>query len=391
MLVRCVFLGGILLCNPCFLTAQSVHVGSNQLLALTNHAILYTPGTITNQGVILNEGNIWLEGNWNNQQSYNGEGWLRFTGTENQTIQHNGQNISALEVSGGGLKILEGSITIVDTLQLTDGHVVATPENSITLNQNILIDGASVNSYIEGAVRFSGTGYHYLPIGTSTSFLPITLEEVGGVSPVVEVVAFDGEPVEVDGERLEAKTVNNYWTINELEGSYDGSVVTLPVTSADRFDDLIGVVVTESDNLEGPFRNLGQQERVGDRNAGFITGEAVARQSIISLGLTSEYVLDNSVEVPSAFSPVASNPTDRTVKIYSANLRDSGFSWSIFNRWGQIVYQTSDLPTALNSGWNGLDPDSNQPLPPGIYPYVVRGIYDTGLPVEQTGSITLFH
>ena len=98
-----------------------------------------------------------------------------------------------------------------------------------------------------------------------------------------------------------------------------------------------------------------------------------------------------SAAIASAFSPNANNPIDRSVKVYANNLLPQNFSFTIFNRWGQIVYQTNDLQQAQNTGWNGLAENSNQLVPSGSYPYVLRGVYDTGRAVEKTGSITLFH
>ncbi|WKN42502.1 gliding motility-associated C-terminal domain-containing protein [Tunicatimonas pelagia] len=370
--------------------AQSIYVSSNQLLTLTDDAVLYTSSAVINEGVIFNEGTIQLDGNWSNQQSYSGNGWLRLTGSSDQTVQHNNQVVGSLEANGGGAKIVEGSLSVNDTLSLINGHVIAIAQNVIQLNENVQVENANDNSYIQGTVRFRGTGYHYLPIGTSTAFLPITLEDVTGVSPLVEVVAFSDQQLEVAGEALETKVVSNYWTITSLEGRYDGSVVTLTATLSDNFDDIIGAVVVESDNLDGSFNNLGQRNREGDRTSGLITSEAIANKSIVALGLTAEYVLENSVEIPSAFSPIASDATDRSVRVYSASLQSEGFLFTIFNRWGQVVYQTSDLQSALTSGWGGLDTNTRQPLPSGVYPYVLRGIYDSGQAVEKTGSITLF-
>ncbi len=390
MLLRCIFWGGIFLSSSYSLLAQSVYVSSNQLLSLTENAVLYTSGSVVNEGILLNEGNIQLNGDWNSQQSYSGDGWLRLTGSSDQTVHHNNQVLGSFEISGGGSKTVNGNITINDTLNLVSGLIVATAPNKVQLNQGVRVENASDNSYIQGAVRFRGTGYHYLPIGTNNTFLPVILEDVAGIDPLTEVTPFSNQQLEVAGERLENKVVSNYWTVFNLDGSYEGSVVTLPVTTDDDFVDLIGTVVVESESFDDPFNNLGQRDREGDRSGGLITSEAMASRPVVALGFTSEYVLENSVEVPSAFSPIASNPTDRSARIYSANLRADGFSFTIFNRWGQVVYQTNNLQGALNSGWSGLDANTNQPLPSGIYPYVLRGIYDTGRAVEKTGSITLF-
>ncbi|MEM6843435.1 MAG: gliding motility-associated C-terminal domain-containing protein [Bacteroidota bacterium] len=372
------------------LAAQAVYISENQLVSLSDGAILSTYGSITNDGALLNQGEIYVSGDWNNQQSYGGSGWLYLVGSEDQVLSHNNQRLGSLGIDGGGGKVLDGNITITDTLSLVDGLIVAANPNIPTLEETAEVVNASARSYIQGAVRFRGTGYHFIPTGTASAFLPVTLEEVTGVNPEVEIEAFSEQQLEVTGENLEAKTVSNYWNIEVVDGSYGGTVVTLPVTATDDFDDIVGTVIAEADDLSTPFDNLGQGDRQGDRDSGVITSELASKKTILALGLTSDYAIENSVEVPSAFSPLATNPDDRTVRVYAANLRVESFSFTVFNRWGQVIYQTTELQSAQNSGWDGLDTNTNQPLPSGVYPYVLRGIYDTGQAVEKTGSITLF-
>lgn len=390
MWLQRIFWVSIFLSGTGLLAAQSVYVSENQLMSLSGGAVLFTSGSVANQGTLLNQGEIYLGADWNNRQSYGGGGWLYLVGEEDQRISHNNQVLGSLGVDGGGSKILDGSLSVLDTLGLTDGRLVTSSQNTLLLEEGIQVMGASDNSYIQGAARFRGTGYHYLPIGSASAFLPIILEEVAGVNPVVEVEAFSGRQLEVSGENLETKMISNYWSINVVDGSYDGTVVTLPVTMADDFDEIVGVVIAEANDLDESFDNLGKSNLQGNEDDGLITSELVAEKSILALGLTSDFVIENSVEIPSAFSPVATNPDDRTVKVYAANLRAESFSFTVFNRWGQVVYQTTELQSAQNTGWDGLDTNTNQPLPSGVYPYVLRGIYDTGQAVEKTGSITLF-
>lgn len=62
---------------------------------------------------------------------------------------------------------------------------------------------------------------------------------------------------------------------------------------------------------------------------------------------------------------------------------------SIFNRWGQIVFETND--PAIN--WDGVHQDSNVPVPSGVYYYIctVNTIRLTGIePINLTGFFHLF-
>lgn len=70
---------------------------------------------------------------------------------------------------------------------------------------------------------------------------------------------------------------------------------------------------------------------------------------------------------PNAFRP------DGTVNpdffLYTFFIDDSGFEIHIFNRWGELVYQSVDRLFRWNGGYNNV---ASRPLPPGTYSYVVR-------------------
>jgi len=370
--------------------AQSLVVEEGQILSVTNEATLTIPQSIVNNGFLINQGIIQLAENWVSQSSYSGNGCVELVGSGEQVIQHDGQNFGTLKIENEGRKVLESSIIITDTLTLNNGVLVSSQSRLLQLGAESVIENASNLSYVQGPIQFEGTGYRYLPTGTQNTFLPLEFLDVQGVNPVLFVEVIDEQAFPVRGERLEEKESNKYWNLEIVSGTYEGSIVGLPVSIDDDFDDLLGVVVAQSDEINGDFSNLGQNDRRGGPDNGYVSSEMVATGPIITLGLTTDYAIDNSVEIPSAFAPDAANPTDREIKVYAANLLTGGFSFTIFNRWGQIVYQTRELTEATTIGWDGVDQNSNEPAPAGVYSYVLRGRYETNQVVEKTGSITLF-
>ncbi len=370
--------------------AQSLIVEEGQILSITSEATLTLSQSMENDGFVINQGIIHLGQNWINRSSYSGNGSVELIGLGQQLIQHDGQTFGTLRLENDGDKVLESSISVRDTLILNSGILVASQSNILQLEETALVNNASETSYVRGPIQFAGTGYRYLPLGTENAFLPLELQDVRGVTPVLLAEVVDSESLQVRGDRLEEKGGGKYWTFNVVSGTYEGSIVTLPVTEEDNFDDLVGVVVVQADDLTSDFTSLGQEDRSGSAVDGLVTSELAATGPIVSLGLTTEYSLENSVEIPSAFAPDAANPTDREIKVYAANLLADGFSFTVFNRWGQIVYQTRVLNDALTVGWNGVDQNSNEPAPSGVYSYILRGRFETNQAVEKTGSITLF-
>ena len=96
------------------------------------------------------------------------------------------------------------------------------------------------------------------------------------------------------------------------------------------------------------------------------------------------------------FSPASSNEDNKYFKIKSSALNGdslnsvSRFEISVMNRYGQLIYTSTDLEFK----WDGKIRGSNSPAPDGVYFYVVRarGLNKDGKMVEQklNGTVHLF-
>lgn len=389
MLIKELLFSYLLLTSHLALIAQSLYVSENQIVSTTPTATLTIKGTVLNRGFLVNQGTVALEQDWLNEGSYSGNGTVNLVGDNDQLIQHNAQSVGTLKLDGAGNKILESDISVVDTLSFHEGFLLSSSESILQLSSGSTTVNASEFSYIRGPIQFAGTGYRYLPLGTETTFLPLIAEDIQGVDPVLQVEV-SAASILVEGERLEAKNIGYYWTLFPVEGSYEGSVVSATIVEEADFNDIIGIVVAQAETPTVNFSNLGQSDRQGDERNGQITSELPVTQPIISLGLTTEYSVENAVQIPSAFAPNSADPADRVLKVYAANLLPENFSFTIFNRWGQVVYRSDVLSQANTIGWNGIDQESGEPVPAGVYPYLLKGQFETNEPIEKTGSITLF-
>lgn len=93
-------------------------------------------------------------------------------------------------------------------------------------------------------------------------------------------------------------------------------------------------------------------------------------------------VLDiTQLDVPNAFSPNGDGINDLF------HIRVIGFfkteGYKIFNRWGQLVFETKDVARDWDGRFNG------NPLPIGTYYWVIEGIDVKGEKLRNTGSVTL--
>lgn len=93
--------------------------------------------------------------------------------------------------------------------------------------------------------------------------------------------------------------------------------------------------------------------------------------------------------IPNIFSPTASHPDNKNLKVFGTNIQATDFSFMIFNRWGQVVYQTNSFEQANQVGWNGGLLNSVEEQPVGVYTWTVKGKFADGTPFSKTGTATL--
>jgi large repetitive protein len=88
---------------------------------------------------------------------------------------------------------------------------------------------------------------------------------------------------------------------------------------------------------------------------------------------------------PNAFRPGGLN---KEFFLFTRYIQDRDFQVFIFNRWGEMVYQSNQREFRWNGGYNN---NASQILPPGTYSYVVkyRSIYDEEDTQEHRGGVVL--
>jgi len=88
--------------------------------------------------------------------------------------------------------------------------------------------------------------------------------------------------------------------------------------------------------------------------------------------------------MPNAFTPNNDGENDDFKgKGYIQAISD--YSMNIFNRWGQLVFESSDP----NIGWNGLLNNTGQASPQGVYVYKVSYRDPRGERKVLEGHLTL--
>lgn len=95
----------------------------------------------------------------------------------------------------------------------------------------------------------------------------------------------------------------------------------------------------------------------------------------ININIDEETLID----VPNAFNAGGVNNEFKIIRRGLATLNN----FRIFNRWGNVVFETTDI----NKGWNGEYKGVPQPV--GVYVYMIDGTTKSGKMFKKQGNVTL--
>ena len=88
-----------------------------------------------------------------------------------------------------------------------------------------------------------------------------------------------------------------------------------------------------------------------------------------------------NVFVPNSFTPNGDNLNDQVFT--SVNCALDHFDFKVFNRWGEVVFSSTDPAKQWDGSSNGLRSQA------GVYSFVLRYQFDNEIMQQQTGHITL--
>ena len=92
-------------------------------------------------------------------------------------------------------------------------------------------------------------------------------------------------------------------------------------------------------------------------------------------------VLIADIDVPNAFSPNDDGINDEFYPVYYGEY--TGVEFKIFNRWGQLIFESSEF----GKGWDGTYKGEDQEM--GVYVYLWEGIAPNGDVIGFAGNFTL--
>lgn len=95
------------------------------------------------------------------------------------------------------------------------------------------------------------------------------------------------------------------------------------------------------------------------------------------------------VFVPNVFNPSMSESDNSNLRVYGNNVSNENFKFRVYNKWGELVYESSTFDEAHNQGWNGSFKNTGQSLNAGVYTYTLIGQFYDGTTFEKSGTASL--
>lgn len=113
--------------------------------------------------------------------------------------------------------------------------------------------------------------------------------------------------------------------------------------------------------------------------------EAIAKGSNPAISSSNEACAFHNplIYVPNAFAPRGEYNKEFKPVLTFAN--PGAYTFRVFDRWGQVAFETSDVTT----GWNGSYKNSGNLAPPGVYFYVVDFESAEGEEFIKRGTVTI--
>lgn len=105
----------------------------------------------------------------------------------------------------------------------------------------------------------------------------------------------------------------------------------------------------------------------------------------------SDTAMSNVIEViqqPRVFMPTAFKPLGVNRLIFPKGVfieERSGYNFEIYNRWGEMVYNTNDF----SKGWDGRHLSTGEYVDPGVYVFVLNFVGKNGKSYSQNGTFTV--
>ncbi len=138
----------------------------------------------------------------------------------------------------------------------------------------------------------------------------------------------------------------------------------------------------DSSNIESPYHEYPPIPAEYQVYLIAISNNGCIDTSKMNLTVIGEYTF----YAPTAFSPDNDGHNERW-RVYATNIKFETFELIIYDRWGEIIWQSNDI----NQWWDGRPMKSDKLVPVGSYTWLVRFKDNNDVTRTKTGSVTVIY
>jgi gliding motility-associated-like protein len=213
----------------------------------------------------------------------------------------------------------------------------------------------------------NATGDKLFPIGNGTTYLPVSVLNIG-TSSEVGVTLFEFSTPQNFDFRPELSDVSSkrYWEVDLVNGSLASTQISLPVRGDEDLTSTISdFVAVHSPVSPIEFSSSGQSSFTGTSTSGTVVSNAVSA-GLVSLGILSE---ETGITV---YNAISADGDERNAIMKINNIAAyPNHKVSIFNRWGDKVFEMKGYNNADMAFIGESNVGGNKELPAGTYFYVI--------------------
>jgi gliding motility-associated-like protein len=281
-------------------------------------------------------------------------------------------------------------------------NVVDSTQITIQFNVDILAD---ITSYrIKRSTSLNGNYVTVGSVSASSNLSPIFTDDNGikanntayyyKVFPI-NICGAEGDPVNygstilvnVESSQLDATNTISFTAYEDWENGVDRYELFRAVAgvwesgSIQTFSSFTGTLVYE-DDITKAFYGDGEfcYKVIAFENPGLHLDGSIPASSLSNEACALHEPI---LFIPNAFTPNGSyNPEFKPVLTFTD---PASYFFQIYNKWGEVIFETKDV----NQSWNGTFNNSGSDCPQDIYIYLIEFISADGEEYSKRGKITL--
>lgn len=388
---------------PQIITQGVLFAGPKTIISFHDNFEVTTIASFINNGKayffkdIYNDGDISYTPELNGKSYFNGNELQTIIGSESTVFKNatfnNSSNQPAFEIVNS-IKIDRHADFLTGTLD------VASTGSNVTFGINAFVTSISNDSFVDGITRKVGIEQFKFPIGDSNIYraIEINILENPNYSIVVDAQYFKENSNDIYSHLSKNNVIvdisdTEYWEVKTDTDNPPLSQITVSlnsqITQQSFFNTLYGTQLSILHwNVE-----IGKWEALNgiyDANSNNITAIGSLRNGIYTIGRISGSVFENNdLEIFNGISANYDGINDfffiKGIEKYPKN------DVEIYNRWGSIVYKTSQYNSNDNvfRGYSNIGTSTNGILPNATYFYIIKFQIENGKTLSKSGYLYL--